>query len=247
VSFSQGLPAEAVVNLAEDVFALYGALPKLAKDSTNPHFSSRYVSLTGMADVVAPLLSKHNFVWITRPTISSTEPRRPVLAYSLEHKSGSSVAFGEFPLPDLADPQKLGSAITYARRYALAAVLGLVAEEDDDANAASPPRGKPQAAPKSAPAKRAEAFIRESFPDDGGQAPQPAPAAKPKGEKVPCQQCAAKGIKSAKGYPAVFWPAKTTCDGAQGTRPDGKPNYVNHARPAVVMAPGFEPEDEIPF
>jgi hypothetical protein len=43
------------------------------------------------------------------------------------------------PLPATEDPQKLGSAITYYRRYAIVTLLGLVTEEDDDGNAASPP------------------------------------------------------------------------------------------------------------
>jgi hypothetical protein len=72
------------------------------------------------------------------------------LVTTIYHESGESIS-GSHPLPDITDPQKFGSAITYARRYSICAILSITADEDDDANTASdrnsnskPQNSKPQ-------------------------------------------------------------------------------------------------------
>jgi hypothetical protein len=66
--------------------------------------------------------------------------------------------------------QKMGSAITYARRYSLSAICGIAADEDDDANAASVP-SKPQAVPKAVPEGYGDWLIDlESTADEGSDA-----------------------------------------------------------------------------
>jgi hypothetical protein len=64
-----------------------------------------------------------------------------VLHTRLLHTSGQWIA-SEHPLPMSGKPQEIGSALTYARRYSLSALLGIAADEDDDANAASRSNGK---------------------------------------------------------------------------------------------------------
>jgi len=79
------------------------------------------------------------------------ESGAPVLVTRIIHTSGEHIE-GEFPLvcKDPNDPQKLGSAVTYARRYALSAALGITADDDDGQAAAGhtpAPAPKPQAKP----------------------------------------------------------------------------------------------------
>ena len=74
--------------------------------------------------------------------------KRVVLAYSLLHKSGGAVA-GEYPLPRDGSPQAIGSALTYARRYALCAVTGVApGGSDDDGAAAEAYARRPQPQPE---------------------------------------------------------------------------------------------------
>jgi hypothetical protein len=109
-------------------------LPALPKDKTNPHFKSKYTSLDTITELVEPVLDKHDFLWLTKPGVSD---HGPVLHYSLIHLGSGGREDGTMPLMlQKADPQGQGSAITYARRYSLCAVLGLVADEDDDGNSA---------------------------------------------------------------------------------------------------------------
>lgn len=128
---------------------------QLNKDRTNPAFRSKYLSLDALMDEVLPLLSKHGLVWLTYPNHmlvnQGPEQKRvePNLAYRLVHAETGQETAGTMPLLLVKrDPQGLGSAITYARRYSLMAVLGLVADEDDDGNkAGEKPKAKLAAAP----------------------------------------------------------------------------------------------------
>lgn len=96
----------------------------------------KYLTLDKLHDQVKPLLLKHGLLWFTRP--GQDDEGRPVLAYSLSHREATETITGIFPLMlDKQTSQAAGSAITYARRYALTAVLDLVADDDDDGAAAS--------------------------------------------------------------------------------------------------------------
>jgi hypothetical protein len=115
------------------VRAQVGSLPK---DRVNPHFGSRFTGLDTIVERVDPVLAEHGLLWLTHPGID--EQGRPALNYQLTAiDTGESLA-GLMPLLlGKADMQGLGSAFTYARRYALVIVLNLVADEDDDGNQAS--------------------------------------------------------------------------------------------------------------
>jgi hypothetical protein len=123
-------------SLLEAVLALQADAPTLPKDATNPHFRSKYTPLDTIVETIRPLLGKHGLVWMTLPVSSEG---RPALFYRLAHaKTGEEIS-GTMPLLlGKEDSQGFGSAITYARRYSLCAVLNLVADDDDDGNAASP-------------------------------------------------------------------------------------------------------------
>ncbi len=111
---------------------LQGEVKTVVFDKENPHFKNKYASLTAITEEIRPLLAKHNFV-ITQKVYSRES--RYYIGSSLVHSSGYSFDSGELELKlSGANMQSLGSAITYARRYQAAALLGIVSDEDNDGN-----------------------------------------------------------------------------------------------------------------
>lgn len=107
----------------------------IAKDSKNPFFKSKYFDINGLIQHVNPILTKHGLV-LLQPILEGKQ-----CSIIVEADTGEQV-ISELTLPTLTDPQKLGSAITYYRRYTLGSLLGLQAE-DDDGNIASKESKKP--------------------------------------------------------------------------------------------------------
>ena len=101
----------------------------ISKDSKNPFFKSNYLSLNGLIDAVEEVLVKHDLL-LLQP-ISEGKVITRIISVEDDDYIES-----EIELPNITDPQKLGSAITYYRRYTLQSLLGLQAE-DDDGNTAS--------------------------------------------------------------------------------------------------------------
>jgi len=114
----------------------------IAKDDVNPHFGHKFASLGAINEAIQPLLTKNQLV-VTH-TLCVLPDGSSGLKTTLWHVSGQWIR-GEMPLL-LAkeDPQGQGSGITYARRYALAALLNLV-QADDDGNQATQSRQNYQA------------------------------------------------------------------------------------------------------
>lgn len=103
-------------------------------DSTNPHFKSKFASLVSVREAVMPVLSKHGLSVAQFPKAGDGSAGCVNL---LLHHSGQWIE-EECLLPlDKNNAQGAGSAITYARRYSLQAIAGVVADVDDDGNAAS--------------------------------------------------------------------------------------------------------------
>ena len=128
---------------SEQVAELYAALAKAqgqfrpaAKDSENPHFRSRYADLASVWEACRAPLAANGLSVMQRP---STAPDGVWLETRLCHASGQWVADAAWWPVAQRTPQAYGSAITYARRYALAALLGIAADDDDDGDAASRP------------------------------------------------------------------------------------------------------------
>lgn len=122
-------------SLAAALSAFQYDLPTVSKGSRNEHFKSSYADLADVVGVVLPALARQGLAWVTIPTLTESGF---VLQYSLKHIGGESID-GIWPLPDPASstPQAVGSAVTYAKRYALSAVTGVAPDEDDDGNQAS--------------------------------------------------------------------------------------------------------------
>lgn len=107
----------------------------IPKTKINPFFSkngtiSKYADLAGVIETCKPVLNKHGLVVIqTMAVVDGKNHLRTTLADT----SGESMV-SDMLLPDIADPQKLTAAVTYLRRCQYLAIVGLVADEDDDGN-----------------------------------------------------------------------------------------------------------------
>jgi len=125
-----------VSKLFAAVVAAGGELRNPPKDSVNPHFKSRYADLATVLDTVRPVLARHKLAVVQMPTEMDGGPG---LATTLVHESGEWMRATVRLYPGKQDPQGIGSALTYARRYGLQAVLGIAADDDDDGAAGSRP------------------------------------------------------------------------------------------------------------
>jgi len=133
-----------VPNLAAALAAVQRTLPAIGKSEVgkvsgttkeNKAFSYeyRYADLASISAKVLPLLASQGLSWTTFPTIDRAGF---VLRYMLLHESGERIE-GLYPLGTPGQPQQMGSAITYARRYCLCAVTGVAPDEDDDGRSAA--------------------------------------------------------------------------------------------------------------
>lgn len=126
----------------KEFLQLQADIPVIKKDQDNPFFKSKYATLEGINSVVMPLLSKHGFV--VSHSIKTDE--RPRVTTIIIHNETKESLVSEFPLTG-SDPQKLGSCVTYGKRYNLTALLNLSIEDDvtdDDGNLASGNNYKPE-------------------------------------------------------------------------------------------------------
>lgn len=130
--------------LAAALAIAQGEITGALKDSANPYFKSKYADLSSVWEACRASLSKQGLAVIQIP--STGDNGAAVITTTLAHKSGQWMRGSLALMPVKGDPQGMGSAYTYARRYALAAMVG-VAQVDDDGNAAS---GKSRATPISA-------------------------------------------------------------------------------------------------
>src|SRR5690349_16295644 len=114
------------------LFEAKKAFPEIKKDAENPFFKSKYASLGNILDVIEPVLETHGLY------VRSLLDNNVLSTQICETATGNIVLESKFCLPAIADIQKIGSAITYARRYNLVAMLNLNIEEDDDGNSTKP-------------------------------------------------------------------------------------------------------------
>lgn len=110
----------------------------ISKDETNPFFKSKYFDINGLIEAIKPVLNELGLV-LAQP-IGITENGKNALSTIL--LDGENIILSsEILLPDNIDPQKMGSAITYYRRYAIQSML-LLQAEDDDGNMGNKPEPK---------------------------------------------------------------------------------------------------------
>lgn len=139
------------------ILAVQAEAPKLGPnaDGQAGGRTYRYVTLDAVVDAVLPLLVKHELAWTTFPT--SDEHGQPALRYRITHLPSGEAEEDVMALMCVKpDPQGQGSALTYARRYALVAVLNLTTGDDDDGNGATTYGVAPAAQPTARPAAPSE-------------------------------------------------------------------------------------------
>lgn len=138
--------SETIGKLSKALTAVQSQLRPALKDSDNPFFKSKYADLNAVWDSSRELLAKNGLAVIQGNSVGLDNT--VIVETILSHESGEWVQ-SELCLP-LAkhDPQGVGSAITYGRRYGLAAIVGIVSDVDDDGNHAS---GKVQPKQQQAP------------------------------------------------------------------------------------------------
>ncbi len=132
----EGFSSPNIGKLAEALAKAQAEMLPAVKDKKNPFFKSNYADLSSVWDSIRKPLTNNglSIVQLTKLAESGT-----VLSTVLAHSSGEWVR-SDYPITAVKnDPQGLGSAVTYARRYALAAMVG-VCTEDDDGEAASRPQ-----------------------------------------------------------------------------------------------------------
>lgn len=139
-----------------------GSIENALKDSKNPHFKSSFASLAAVINAVSAELSKNGLA-VVQATVPSGESL--MIVTTVYHSSGQWFRSYTPLILSKNDMQGLGSAITYARRYALSAIVGITQEDDDGNAAATKPKEEPKAEPKQpAPAPR-PSVIRQMASD----------------------------------------------------------------------------------
>ena len=122
------------LTLFQKIGEVQQAIGKISKDKKNPFYKSSYFDINGLLDVLMPELKKQGL------TIMQPIDSKPVSSVTMVNTLMTIISDGDkavdysMALPTNIEPQKLGSAITYYRRYSLQSLFCLSAE-DDDANA----------------------------------------------------------------------------------------------------------------
>lgn len=170
------MSTEETRGLAAALSRFQGEMTSVAKTKTANAgtYSYQYADLGDIVAAAYPIMSEHGLSFSAKPTLN--ESGHFVLAYKLMHSSGED-EHGEYPLPTSGTPQQVGSAITYARRYAFTATLGIVSEEDDDGKSApqereSTSRPRQQRGPDQDAMRRKYHKLRErlGWDEDAGHA-----------------------------------------------------------------------------
>lgn len=148
--------SDSLASLAPAFVQAQHAIEVAKRDAANPFFKSKYADLEAVWTACRAAL-KANGLAVVQTLDNFHDPEVVVLTTRLLHSSGEWIEGSLSLRPTKADPQGAGSAITYARRYSLAAICGVVVEgEDDDANQASGGRQAGRSAPR--PAARFDSF-----------------------------------------------------------------------------------------
>lgn len=128
--------SESITEIAKAMCQFQKDLRQPLKDAANPYFNSKYVPLENVTESITETASKYGLSFTQFPT--SSESGLVEVGTLIMHESGEWMEFEPLRLkPVKNDPQAIGSAVTYGRRYALSAIFGVTSDEDDDGNKAS--------------------------------------------------------------------------------------------------------------
>lgn len=120
-------------------------LPHIGKDSRadTGKFSYAYAGLPVVNAALLPHLASHGLSWTVCP-----DAEQGIAVGTLTHGTTDQSVSASWPLPKTSDPQQLGSALTYARRYLLLSIVGAAPDDDDDGAAAKQASRRPAAKPR---------------------------------------------------------------------------------------------------
>jgi cellobiose-specific phosphotransferase system component IIA len=124
---------ESIKELASALVSFQGEVKNPVMSSTNPFYKSKYADLKSVIETAKPILAKHGLAFTQ---LVNKDEQGGVIETMLIHKSGEFISSSTF-YPIAGKPQEQGSAISYMRRYALCAILGLVGDPDDDGEGAN--------------------------------------------------------------------------------------------------------------
>lgn len=155
--------------LLEALLNIQHEAPTVQAEGFNDYTESHFMELKDVVAKVTPMLNEEGLLWEARPSVHATV-RAPSLKYSLTHVATKEAREDEMLLMlPKGTPQDLGSAITYARRYALVCVLNLVVDKDDDGHSATQAAALPEQRPESeiaqAPTAEEQKDIRQTIVD----------------------------------------------------------------------------------
>lgn len=156
--------SEQVNEIAAALAVAQGKIKSALKGNLNPHFKSKYADLAAVKEACGDALSSNGIAVVQA---HGFEGERFILTTRLIHKSGQWLESQYLIKPVKDDPQGYASATTYARRISLSSMVGVVADEDDDGNAASR-RDERHDEPSHDPAAdAAKAFTRKAIKEAG--------------------------------------------------------------------------------
>ena len=137
----QANEAEVVLSLHQKLHRAKLAIGKVTKNANNPHFKKSYADLNAIIEAVEPILLENGLL-LLQPIHGNS-----VCTQIIDVESGNMIE-SCMDLPTGLDPQKMGSAITYYRRYTLQSILSLQAVDDDGNMASEPVKEQPKAKAK---------------------------------------------------------------------------------------------------
>jgi hypothetical protein len=124
-------PGPSVTKITAALVKAQAAMTPPKLNRTNPHYKHKYADLTAVIEAVRKPLNDNGIAFTQQTALIGADF---VLLTTLRHISGESIV-SEWPLPPTTSQQQMGSNLTYAKRYSLAAICGVSADEDDDAEA----------------------------------------------------------------------------------------------------------------
>lgn len=145
--------SETIIKLSKSLVETQKELKQPLKDAKNPFFKSEYVPLENVAEAITQTATKYGLAFSQYAT--TTENGNVSVGTIVFHESGEYIEYPPLILkPENTKPQSIGSAITYAKRYALSAIFGITSDKDDDGNKANG-NGEPQKQPQKRNQKQA--------------------------------------------------------------------------------------------
>jgi hypothetical protein len=126
-----------MTNIYQKIANVQKKIGSIKKDKTNPHFKSSYFDINTLLEALKPHLEEEKLAIVQSLTNVDGKAALETVVVDLQKDGGTHSMSETVVLPESDNPQKMGSAITYYRRYALTCIF-LLEAEDDDGNAAVP-------------------------------------------------------------------------------------------------------------